>query len=483
MRFIDRNDIEEKLSRSYPLSGRWHNGFHLEMPFGLINDPNGLAFADGGYHIFFQWNPLGCEHRNKCWAYTRTADFVHYSRPKLSMWPTDAHDKDGCYSGCGFEEAGRVRVLYTCNAKDAQGVRTPAQRFGTLLTDGTVRKEEIAAAKEAEGYTAHFRDPYIFRQKNKHYFVLGAQNNALKGRAVIYGRRPEQAESWEFLGELKTRCTDFGYMWECPNFLQFAEGDVLLFCPQGLEAQELAYQNRYQCGYLAGTGDMEALSMEHGEFHELDRGFDFYAPQVMEHEGRHILLGWMGMPEEEDLYPAAEEGWLYSLTVPRELQLRDGRLYQEPVRELAELREAGSEQRIREAQTEVYHAALPERCEIKIEAVFGRAARVEAALFYGTEKLCFAYDRVQQIMTVDREGMKLGGRGRRSFPLAAADSLTLHILADTSAVEAFFQNGAETAAAAVFPAADEAPRLAVSSDAPLEQLNGSVWGMGKYIYG
>ena len=104
MRCIDKNQIEEKLQQGYPLSGRWHNGFHLEMPFGLINDPNGLVFANGQYHIFFQWNPLGCEHKNKCWAYTSTSDFVHYSRPKLAMQPTDAHDKDGCYSGCGFEE-------------------------------------------------------------------------------------------------------------------------------------------------------------------------------------------------------------------------------------------------------------------------------------------------------------------------------------------------------------------------------------------
>lgn len=152
MRCIDKNQIEEKLQQGYPLSGRWHNGFHLEMPFGLINDPNGLVFANGQYHIFFQWNPLGCEHKNKCWAYTSTSDFVHYSRPKLAMQPTDAHDKDGCYSGCGFEEEGCVRVLYTCNAKDEAGVRTPAQRLGTLLADGTVRKDEIIVPGEAAGY-------------------------------------------------------------------------------------------------------------------------------------------------------------------------------------------------------------------------------------------------------------------------------------------------------------------------------------------
>ena len=184
MRCIDKNQIEEKLQQGYPLSGRCHNGFHLEMPFGLINDPNGLVFANGQYHIFFQWNPLGCEHKNKCWAYTSTSDFVHYSRPKLAMQPTDAHDKDGCYAGRGCEEEGCVRVLCTCNAKDEAGVRTPAQRLGTLLADGTVRKDEIIVPGEAAGYTAHFRDPYVFVRDGSRCFLLGVHNEVLQGRSV-----------------------------------------------------------------------------------------------------------------------------------------------------------------------------------------------------------------------------------------------------------------------------------------------------------
>lgn len=134
-----------------PLTDRWHNRFHLEMPFGLINDPNGLTFADGEYHIFYQWNPLGCEHKNKCWAHVRTRDFVHYSMPELSLWPSDEHDKDGCYSGCGFTEKGKVHVFYTCNAKN-DGVRTPAQRFGTLQEDGHVEKGAIVVPGQPRGH-------------------------------------------------------------------------------------------------------------------------------------------------------------------------------------------------------------------------------------------------------------------------------------------------------------------------------------------
>ncbi|MBQ1335748.1 MAG: sucrose-6-phosphate hydrolase, partial [Selenomonadaceae bacterium] len=133
---INKQEIDAKVKEGIPFTHRWHNRFHLEMPFGLINDPNGLAFHNGEYHIFYQWNPLGCVHKNKSWGHVHTRDFVNYSMPELAMWPTDEHDKDGCYSGCGFVSGGALRVFYTCNAKDENGVRTPAQRLGTLRSNG-----------------------------------------------------------------------------------------------------------------------------------------------------------------------------------------------------------------------------------------------------------------------------------------------------------------------------------------------------------
>ncbi len=493
MRYIDKIRIEEKLQQSYSLSGRWHNGFHLEMPFGLINDPNGLVFVNGKYHIFFQWNPLGCEHKNKCWAYTSTSDFVHYSRPKLAMQPTDAHDKDGCYSGCGFAEEGCARVLYTCNAKDEAGVRTPAQRLGTLLADGTIRKDEIIVPKEAAGYTAHFRDPYMFVRDGRRYFVLGAQNESLQGRAVVYreaagndGSLPENgndtAGNWDFLGEIRTAYPAFGYMWECPNLLQFPAGDVLLFCPQGLKPEEYAFQNRYQSGYVSGRLNLDSMVMEHGEFCELDRGFDFYAPQVLEKDGRHIMFGWMGMPEDESLYPSSEDGWLYSLTMPRELTLQDGVLYQQPAAELLALRKPKSERQVQAISACEYQLLLPELCEAKLAVQMGAADHVKLILAYGKESLILYYDRLQQVMTIDRSSMKLGAKGMRRFRLAAEDVLKLHLWVDKSAVEVFFQEGREAASMLIFPTRETVPQIIVQGDARLSKIEGRIWELSAHQY-
>ena len=89
MEAFDKREIDARVREGLPFRHRWHNRFHLEMPFGLINDPNGLTYFDGAYHIFFQWNPLGTVHKNKCWAHTSTRDFIHYRVPVLALWPTD----------------------------------------------------------------------------------------------------------------------------------------------------------------------------------------------------------------------------------------------------------------------------------------------------------------------------------------------------------------------------------------------------------
>ena len=480
MENFDKWDIDARLAEGFPFTDRRHNRFHLEMPFGLINDPNGLAYHNG-WHIFYQWNPFGCAHKNKSWAHTKTRDFCTYSVPQLALWPSDAHDKDGCYSGCAAEEDGRLRVLYTCNAKDAEGNRSSVQRFGTYTKAmGMVKKEEIIIDGPPPGFTAHFRDPYLFERDGVRYLIIGAQTEEERGCVLIYR---ETADGWVYRGELKTQLKDFGYMWECPNLLSFGDYDVLLFCPQGVPARAYDRQNLYQSGYIAGHASMDAMEMlMHGRFKELDHGFDFYAPQVVTHEGRHILIGWMGMPDREDDYPTRAEGWMHSLTLPRVLTLRQGHIFSEPVHELKALRHRETERTLEAGQTSHFETELFDLTELLLDIEVGDAYTVALELVYGAEKLVFRYNRLEQVMTIDRTKMRQGGRGTRSFKLYVDRTLSLRIYVDRSAVEAFFQYGEEAATVAIFPEEDVRPTLRVFSDVDVEQITGVLWELEPFHY-
>lgn len=459
----------------------WKNKFHLEMPFGLINDPNGLCYAQGKYHIFFQWNPNGCDHKTKHWGLVTTRDFIHYSTPRIILRPDEPFDRNGCYSGSARERGGALQLFYTGNVKNARGERESYQCLASYDPDGTARKEGVLIERQPKGYTAHFRDPYIFSLKGISYLLLGAQTTGGNGRALLY--RETGPAVWEFAGELKTALPDFGYMWECPNMVDFGDaGQAFMFCPQGLPGTKVQYQNLHQSGYVIGTLNATALTMEHGEFQELDRGFDFYAPQVFGHAGRQLMIGWIGMPDKEAEYPTDAFGWRFALTMPRELTCQNGKLYQVPARELTALR-ASSLARERNLTVEAYCLRLPRRlAEVALEVHLSSLDEVELRLDFGAESIVFGFDKRTRQVCVDRTAMRLGGGGVRRFNLAVDDRLHLRLFIDQSAIEVYFQHGAEAATLAYFPQ-DEACALRLSAGAsPLHIETLSAWLLKEIEY-
>lgn len=424
---------------------QWHNKFHLEMPKGLVNDPNGLCYHQGKYQIFFQWNPFGCEHKHKHWTYTQTTDFINYTKPQIALAPVDKFDKDGCYSGSARSKNNKLEIIYTANLKDEQNIRYPRQVLVKQNDDGEFIKEKIIIDTVPKGYTTHFRDPYIFTKNNRSFIILGAQRENLTGCALIY---EEIDENWIFRGELKTRLTDFGYMWECPNLFTIDDKDILVFCPQGLKAQKYQYQNLYQAGYLIGQFNPDTLEFTHGEFHEFDMGFDFYAPQVLVHENRHILIGWVGMPDKLQDYPTINDGWVHSLTLPRELILKNDKLYQRPISELNELNQNTTTKMNKDK------ISLSTNKKLEISIPLKDISNWQGKLKFNDEYILLTYDKNNSIFTIDRNQLKLGGKGIRQFLVKAQDELNLSIYIDNSIIELYLQDGEYYATFCYYPTND-----------------------------
>ncbi|CAM4510569.1 MAG: sucrose-6-phosphate hydrolase [Paenibacillus macerans] len=435
----------------------WRQSYHIQPPTGLLNDPNGFSYYQGEYHLFYQWFPLGTDHGMKYWYHTKSADLAAWDSAGIGIEPGGPYDSHGAYSGSAIEKDGRLYLLYTGNTRDETWNRHPYQCLAWMNESGLISKlEQPVISSVPPGYTDHFRDPKVWKSGDDYYCVFGAQREGRTGAAVLY--RSKDLLHWEFKGEIKTRLPRFGYMWECPDYFELDDSGVLLFCPQGLEAAGDRFNNIYQTGYVIGKPlDPLTLEFDHGPFEELDRGFDFYAAQTMQApDGRRLLVGWMGLPDVD--YPTDANGWSGCLTLPRQLTLRDGKLIQQPVPELAKLRKAMRSAEVAlNNETKRLDGFEGISCELICEVAIGDAEAVGLEFRAGgREKTVLKYDGAANQIILDRSLSgkaldEINGNIRRCRCRMAAGKLKFHLFVDASSVEIFVNDGEEVFTSRIFP--------------------------------
>lgn len=460
-------------------ASQWRPVFHISPVCGLLNDPNGFCYFDGRYHLFYQWYPFGVAHGMKHWAHVTSPDLVQWSQPELAIVPEDAYDPRGAYSGAAFlydadNAQPEMLLYYTGNLKYQDGSRDANQCVAVLDKDGSVAKSQFNPLIESvpSGYTGHVRDPKVLRTEAGYIMLLGAQRADETGCILIYkGLTPFD---WQFAGELDVRFPAGdepieGYMWECPDYFSLDGKDVLIFSPQGIASSKHRFHNQFNVIYCIGQVDWHQQTFDIESWDELDRGFDFYAPQTMVNHpaGKRILSAWAGCGDPA--FPSDKEGWSNCLTFPRELSLVNGKLYQRPVQELAEIIRFGSEKTGRHTTpvtvldqgcAPFYYTKIlltsdePLDCEIRF---------LEAE----NEHLSLHIDGKHQRLTLDRSAMhqkfaQQWGESRY-LPYDIGPDITIEVLLDGSIAEIFIDGGREVFTARLFP----------SSDASAITLNGA----------
>lgn len=422
----------------------WRQAFHLEPPSGWLNDPNGLCWFQGRYHVFFQYCPTSAVAAGpKCWGHYESPDLIHWTFAGVPLEPDTPRDASGVYSGCAVEYDGGLRLYYTGSVKhpgDYDYVN--AGRESNVICVETPDARQMGPKKllmlnsdYPADCTLHVRDPKVWRMEDGSWrMILGARSKADAGRALLY--RSSDGLAWT-LEHIVEKSPAFGYMWECPDSFTLNGRQYLSVSPQGLPHQATRWQNTYQSGWFPVEGDLAEGRL--GDFTEWDMGFDFYAPQTFEApDGRRILIGWMGMPDADYQNPTAELGWQHCLTVPREIEERGGRLYQHPVRELETL--CGASHPVSEGP-------------VTLETPFrlhAEARKTGKLILAGGLEVC--YDKDNNLLTMCFADPKLGGgRTIRRVRLEPGKPVTMDLLVDTSSVECYLNSGETVLSTRYYP--------------------------------
>ena len=404
----------------------WRQYLHLEPPTGWMNDPNGLCYASGKYHVFFQYTPEAADGTGlRRWGhYESSDDGWSWEFTGTFLSPDIPEDRTGVFSGSAVSMDGVIHIFYTGNVElegdyDYVTSGREANQIHVISADGRKAGPKSVILRNSDypdWCSCHVRDPKVWIDNGRWKLVLGARTVDDKGCVLFY--EAADPEHWTYVKSLSV--PDFGYMWECPDLFT-VEGSLFLgVSPQGLPHEEFRFQNAFSSGYFRVDGDTLC------DFEEFDYGFDFYAPQTfVDKDGDRILIGWMGIDDSSYTNPTVALGRQHCLTLPRKLSLApDGSIRQEPVIHPDLL---GKTEIIEAGQTKV--SALP--CDMSIPSISGE-------LLLKIEEVQIRYDG--SVLVLDLESAP-SGYGRKIRKVRTGSISDLRVICDRSSIEVFADRG------------------------------------------
>lgn len=456
--------------------------FHLTPPAGWMNDPNGFCAFGGKVHLFYQHNPRRPAWGRMHWGHAVSDDFVTWSHEAIALRPDGFWEAFlGCFSGSALVEAGSLELFYTGFSFLGQYQLSAVSEDGRSFRK--VRRPCIGPGALPPGSSPlAFRDPKVFAARDGTYrCLLGA---SLKGEGAVLLYSSEDKRRWRYEGAvLRDRATAPG-IFECPDYVRLDGADLIIASPMFFpKNRREEFENLHSAVYVSGRFDdaQRVFTPDPGPegdiYRELDGGTDFYAPQTMRTEdGRTVMVAWMQMWKRS--MPAAAEGWAGSMTLPRELSFKDGRLLQRPVRELEAYRRflGGAEERTFEGSLSVEGVSgVCLDLELAVEAA--GAETVSLHLFEGGGcGFALRYEAASGTLTADRSRSPRPVRSlsrredgcsvRRTLLDAPAALLRLRVVIDVSTVEVFAGEGEAVLSCFYYPGAGaEGVRLEASGGA------------------
>ena len=367
----DARRYEEAREELIPREAR--PAFHLSARVGWLNDPNGFSWYQGRYHLFYQYHPYDSHWGPMHWGHAVSSDLLHWSYLPAAMAPDKPCDRDGCFSGSALSlPDGRHMLMYTGVAKEytlsgeVREVQSQNLAFGDGLDYEKYEWNPVIPEPPEGGSRFSFRDPKLWQARDGSYRALIANDKPGQGGQLLLYRSTDLLH-WDFVRVLAENRNRIGRMWECPDFFELDGKHVLLSSSMDMLPKGLEYHNGNGTFYLLGSFDEETEAFTEESNHAIDYGIDFYAPQtILSPDGRRILIGWMQNWDTCNLHVKSTP-WFGQMSLPRELHIKNGILYQTPIQELERLR----------GEEIVYENVIVENGEVSLPGVAGRTVDLE----------------------------------------------------------------------------------------------------------
>lgn len=412
------DDGNEGVVYKEPLRGQ----FHFSPKRGWTNDPNGMVYYNGEYHLFFQHNPYGREWGNMHWGHAVSKDLVHWTELGEALYPDESGtmfsggavvDTNNT-SGLGKNGKAPMVLFYTADRSWTQGM--------AWSTDG--RHFEKNPTTVVPRFSMGNRDPkVIWHEPSKKWVMVFYAES--REKPLVHTMRfytSPNLKDWTFVSSINGGRPGDGYLFECPEFYEIpVEGTT--------EKKWIltAANGEYSIGHFDGQQFIPEVERLRGNF-----GRDFYAPQTFSNEpqGRRIEIGWWRTHTNKgsNSFNQSQSVPLHITLIKTDSGLRLSRL---PVPELQTLRSNTfniGKADLKEGGPNPFAKVNAAALEMRLDLLPGTTAAVTFTIHGKT----ITYHAAKQVLVCD---------GVEAPALLSKGKLSLIILADRIGFEIFSGNG------------------------------------------
>jgi len=293
---------------------------HFTAGKGWINDPHGITYHSGEYHMFFQFVPGRTTWAPNChWGHATGPDLLSWTEQPIALAPGEGDD--GIWTGSlVLDDEQRARIFYTATSQPDIGIGRI--RVATSEDDQWMQwtKGDVVAQAPAGLDIIAYRDPFLLRDSDRWRMFVGA--GAADGTAMALSYTSEDLNTWSYEGialERNTRVRDqvwMGALWECPQIFDVDGRAVMV---SSVWDDDVLHHAGYAIGaYHEGRFEAETWG-------RLTFGESYYAPSFFrDAAGQPCLTFWMRGIADEDA------GWASAHSVPHRLRLDGDVLVAEP---------------------------------------------------------------------------------------------------------------------------------------------------------
>jgi len=455
--------------------------YHFSPPSNWMNDPNGLVYADGEYHLFYQYHPGSAIWGPMHWGHAVSADLVNWRHLPIALYP----DENGMiFSGsavvdwnntAGFGE-GALIAIFTYNKAQVE-TQNLAYSMDRGLTWIKYAGNPIIPHPD---HLRDFRDPRVFWHEDHWVMSLAA------GDTVLFYTSSD-LKNWSQSGSFGNGYGATDGVWETPDLFKLSVDNG----SEKLWVLTVSVANGHPAGgsgtqYFIGHFDGQNFTSEYPKDTVLwaDLGADYYAPQSWNEEpnGRCLMIGWINNWQYANAIPTS--GWRGAFSLIREVSLKRTeaglRLVQQPIPEMRSLRNKHYHWQNQILSPGKNLLADAEGAAIEIISEFQWLNSVDCLGFHvrvgAVERTTIGYLAKEKKLFVDRtySGQSDFHKGFAGVHYAALDCidnlLSLHIFMDQCSVEVFANGGSAVLTDCIFPSI-ESTKLEIFVEGDRATLN------------